>query len=1092
MTKESEFNLKKFEQNIRNMCKQMQDSDEKQHLLQEEISRSMKKLEHLKSLVEWGEEARKSWQEELEAGDRDYNLLQRFKLEDDAKFKEMELKRQRLKADVNEREAILTNELNMMTTLENQLEQVSRLFRRAHKERMSLISYWENAVKILNQRDSSIDSTLQELQEIKTLAREKFAVLADERKFYEAQCENNEELGKQLDELNYSVVHQRNMNLQQTEITNNLKSEVTTLRGVITDLGTSLNKERSRNVQLTNEIQAREIHLSSLHSPIQELREKLRELEEADMTSAQRSREIHDILKSAEKNNRELQTKFDKIQEKVFEKTSELEAIRRTNEAVENEIKVLNLNTKAFEKRVNEIEKEIIDKEQVLYDMDMESMVLESKLSRLQGERTDEEKVRLKMRILELEEAVKKKKEVFNMVTAQYNRAKNEHIQLSAEVDEENEQSRKLTEKRQELVYLMEGGQKQLTALQQTNKQTQVTLNLLKLRVDQREKTLAKHENQVFGLEREKLELENALRERKVEIGLQMDLMAAKKRSLEEEKSELKKALEHLHIRIGQLQKKHDIVMDSLGKEDSGENFSVAHFKIKIAQERHELQEIGDDLDSKIKKAENEIPAMENTLRVISAANDCYKRNLDAIDSDSPEMQEKKKLEEQYYEARENLKDRQAILKVFTNQIHEMELSLSDLGECEERVRGEWRDKDVAARALDKELEEQQDTLIHTSSDMMSTGDGVVPVRSRREMELSLSDLGECEERVRGEWRDKDVAAQALDKELDEQQDTLIHTSSDMMPTGVGVVPEMELSLSDLGECEERVRGEWRDKDVAARALDKELDEQQDTLIHTSSDMMPTGVGVVPVRSRRVSWSCPCQISERVRGEWRDKDVAAQALDKELDEQQDTLIHTSSDMMPTGVGVVPELELSLSDLGECEERVRGEWRDKDVAARALDKELEEQQAKLLRADKLLKKLKREARQPKESRVPIHLAEKDIELRELQDINQSGLQQLAELATRYSEVAPLLNRYLGEKGLTLPLVRSHRAKISTTGSTLSTHRSLFSEDSRISIGSGPSSQTPSIIMLDPDTIQPGPRSSADSRMSKLSGSNKKSK
>ncbi|XP_054287819.1 coiled-coil domain-containing protein 39-like [Macrosteles quadrilineatus] len=932
MTKESEFNLKKFEQNIRNMCKQMQDSDEKQHLLQEEISRSMKKLEHLKSLVEWGEEARKSWQEELEAGDRDYNLLQRFKLEDDAKFKEMELKRQRLKADVNEREAILTNELNMMTTLENQLEQVSRLFRRAHKERMSLISYWENAVKILNQRDSSIDSTLQELQEIKTLAREKFAVLAEERKFYEAQCENNEELGKQLDELNYSVVHQRNMNLQQTEITNNLKSEVTTLRGVITDLGTSLNKERSRNVQLTNEIQAREIHLSSLHSPIQELREKLRELEEADMTSAQRSREIQDILKSAEKNNRELQTKFDKIQEKVFEKTSELEAIRRNNEAVENEIKVLNLNTKVFEKRVNEIEKEIIDKEQVLYDMDMESMVLESKLSRLQGERTDEEKVRLKMRILELEEAVKKKKEVFNMVTAQYNRAKNEHIQLSAEVDEENEQSRKLTEKRQELVYLMEGGQKQLTALQQTNKQTQVTLNLLKLRVDQREKTLAKHENQVFGLEREKLELENALRERKVEIGLQMDLMAAKKRSLEEEKSELKKALEHLHIRIGQLQKKHDIVMDSLGKEDSGENFSVAHFKIKIAQERHELQEIGDDLDSKIKKAENEIPAMENTLRVISAANDCYKRNLDAIDSDSPEMQEKKKLEEQYIEASRNLKDRQAILKVFTNQIHEMELSLSDLGECEERVRGEWRDKDVAARALDKELEEQQDTLIHTSSDMMPTGDGVVP-----ELELSLSDLGECEERVRGEWRDKDVAARALDKELEEQQDTLIHTSSDMMPTGVGVVPvrsrrELELSLSDLGECEERVRGEWRDKDVAARALDKELEEQQDTLIHTSSGMIPTGVGVVPVRSRReleLSLSDLGECEERVRGEWRDKDVAARALDKELEEQQDTLIHTSS------------------DLGECEERVRGEWRDKDVAARALDKELEEQQDTLI-------------------------------------------------------------------------------------------------------------------------------------------------
>lgn len=54
----------------------------------------------------------------------------------------------------------------------------------------------------------------------------------------------------------------------------------------------------------------------------------------------------------------------------------------------------------------------------------METMLLESKLGRLQGERTDEEKYRFKMRILELEEELKKKKEVLNLVTAQFNRAK--------------------------------------------------------------------------------------------------------------------------------------------------------------------------------------------------------------------------------------------------------------------------------------------------------------------------------------------------------------------------------------------------------------------------------------------------------------------------------------------------------------------------------------------------------------------------------------------------------------------------------------------------------------------------------------------
>lgn len=54
-----------------------------------------------------------------------------------------------------------------------------------------------------------------------------------------------------------------------------------------------------------------------------------------------------------------------------------------------------------------------------------------------------------------------------------------------------------------------------------------------------------------------------------------------------------------------------------------------------MAQEKHELQEKGDQLDAKIKKAEKEIVSMENTLTLINASNDCYKHSLDSIDADS-------------------------------------------------------------------------------------------------------------------------------------------------------------------------------------------------------------------------------------------------------------------------------------------------------------------------------------------------------------------------------------------------------------------------------------------------------------------------
>lgn len=73
--------------------------------------------------------------------------------------------------------------------------------------------------------------------------------------------------------------------------------KVTTLRGVLSDLGTAMNKERSRNAQLTDEINARIAYLHSLHRPIKELKQRLKDLEDADMSAAQRTKEIEEILK---------------------------------------------------------------------------------------------------------------------------------------------------------------------------------------------------------------------------------------------------------------------------------------------------------------------------------------------------------------------------------------------------------------------------------------------------------------------------------------------------------------------------------------------------------------------------------------------------------------------------------------------------------------------------------------------------------------------------------------------------------------------------------------------------------------------------
>lgn len=75
-----------------------------------------------------------------------------------------------------------------------------------------------------------------------------------------------------------------------------------------------------------------------------------------------------------------------------------------------------------------------------------------------------------------------------------------------------------------------------------------------------------------------------------------------------------------------------ELAVSLLGVDEDGNAMSPAYFKIKVAQEKQILQNEGDQWDGKIRKAEQEIVAMENTLTVINATNNQFRNCLDTIE----------------------------------------------------------------------------------------------------------------------------------------------------------------------------------------------------------------------------------------------------------------------------------------------------------------------------------------------------------------------------------------------------------------------------------------------------------------------------
>lgn len=80
-----------------------------------------------------------AWDEELSRRDDDTFMLEKFRKEDESKFKELDLKRQYLLVEVENKRNRLLGLKNDILSMEQALEKTAEMFRRQHIDRFNLI-----------------------------------------------------------------------------------------------------------------------------------------------------------------------------------------------------------------------------------------------------------------------------------------------------------------------------------------------------------------------------------------------------------------------------------------------------------------------------------------------------------------------------------------------------------------------------------------------------------------------------------------------------------------------------------------------------------------------------------------------------------------------------------------------------------------------------------------------------------------------------------------------------------------------------------------------------------------------------------------
>lgn len=348
------------------------------------------------------------------------------------------------------------------------------------------------------------------------------------------------------------------------------------------------------------------------------------------MSAEENAKRMEQFFLEAKQREFQLNQEMKKRSDVNFKASKELHDLKANEKNLEAMINGCEATLKNLENRINFLDHESLKQAEVIYTQDFNIQTLERRVNRLQGEKSNDEQLELERKISELKRIKEEKKNQYDTLNNQFKRVQDETRKSNREIDELKKERGYIDSKIAELTLHIDTAQKLLETLTVQKEDIMVNENLKKLELKKLRESLEDKADQVLDLNKRRQHLELAMKERRHDIGMHQSLLKTQLRGLSDELQTLSSELKSRISKVEKLKKRYDIIMISMAPPEGTpeEENSNAYYVIKAAQEKEELQREGDELDAKIKKAEKELKALENTLDLVNSKNESYKQTF--------------------------------------------------------------------------------------------------------------------------------------------------------------------------------------------------------------------------------------------------------------------------------------------------------------------------------------------------------------------------------------------------------------------------------------------------------------------------------
>lgn len=707
MRKIAEREEGRLKHEIQRLHKELEDLKEKRNVFENNIFKQTQRLEEMKSQMNWDQQALEAWLEESARKDEDSMILNKYTRHDEAKIKELSLRIEHLTDESHKKRRLLDNQMTETLTAQIELDKTAEEFRKAHADRQNLIAQWENTLEQMQRRDREMDLLAGQLARVKAEVRNREEIIKEKQQFYENAIDNNSEEEKKISLCERTAAKIR-LEFQEAEAQRDqFKSELDALKRTVDRTASDLEVTRSNVTHLKKDVIDKEERLSHAKAVHEQLIEKLKLVTESQLSAEERAARMDEILGEEERRQKEMQRELTRLRELQFTKTNDLHAAKVKERNTDAQIQGSHAAIRNLDSKIRKLDHDSLKQQEIVYNQDFAIQQLERRISRMQGEQSNEEKLHLEKRISELTNELEEKTQTRQLLNIQIKRLHDDVRREKRDLEKSTEERQDLQSKIEELDLNNDSSGRELKKIIKNKQDMMVEENILKLEIKRLRDMLNQKSDSVLSLEKRRLQLETAMKERRNEIDIHKEMLTAQLRAADDERQTISAELHERIAKIDKLRKRYEILMVSMAPPEGEEERSQAYYVIKAAQDKEDLQREGDELDAKIRKAEKEIRALENTLRLMNGRNEQYRKSFNKVSDTSDEMDEKQQLEEQLRAVTDKYKYKRRQIRELQEDLQTMSRTLDNLSRDEDAYSELIEEKQNKLVQLQKELDDQ-------------------------------------------------------------------------------------------------------------------------------------------------------------------------------------------------------------------------------------------------------------------------------------------------------------------------------------------------------------------------------------------------